>query len=282
MANNMTDTDAAKRSWPRAVAIVLVAGVTAFALVKFIIAAVGYERDTATYDDATATFTAIAEEEAVPQATDADDGYIDSEEDEAPAPEGTQTHLETCPITVDFAELQSASSAVVGWIYCEGTRINYPIVQGEDDAYYLKHDYTGKWASAGSIVMTYLSAPDWSDPNTILYGHSMKNGTMFHDVRYWQNASFATSHPVMWILTPDKTYKVELFSAYRTYDMSESYTMFISRGKAFEEYLADVKDKSVFESDVVLDTASNYVMLSTCVFASGSARYVLHGKLVEV
>ena len=79
---------------------------------------------------------------------------------------------------VDFKELKKINSDVIGWIVIEGTEINYPIVQGNNNSFYLNHSYDKKWNSLGSIFADYQSSNDFSDYNTFIYGHHTKNGSM--------------------------------------------------------------------------------------------------------
>ena len=80
-----------------------------------------------------------------------------------------------CPITVDFDALQEINEDVVGWIYIPGTEVNYPVVQGDDNEYYLHRTFEKKDNFTGAIFLDYLCQPDFSSDNTILYGHNMKN-----------------------------------------------------------------------------------------------------------
>ena len=115
---------------------------------------------------------------------------------------------------VDFAGLLQVSEDVVGWVYIDGTNINYPIVQGEDNRYYVSALMDGTENKAGSIFMDYMNNADFSDMHTILYGHNMKNGTMFHDIVYYQEQEFFEQHPVGLIMTPEKNYYFDVVSAY--------------------------------------------------------------------
>lgn len=87
--------------------------------------------------------------------------------------------VETSPISVDFDTLKEANEDVIGWLYCEDTPINYPVLQSDDNSYYLRRLVNGEWNVAGSLFMDYrnnLSNNDW---NTVIYGHNMKNDSMF-------------------------------------------------------------------------------------------------------
>lgn len=194
------------------------------------------------------------------------------------------------PIAVDFHRLQEMNGDVAGWIYCEGTPINYPVMKGADNDFYLGHSYDGANSRSGSIFVEAANRPGFADANTILYGHHMKDGAMFASLEKWADQEFYEEHPVMWLFTPKQDYKVILFSGYTTSANSEAYTIFSDSGKELEEYLEKCIGKSDFEADVsdriqeegTGNIADKYIVLSTCSYVFEDARYVIHGFLVPV
>ena len=114
---------------------------------------------------------------------------------------------------VDFAALREINPDIVAWIYIEGTKINYPIVQGEDNSYYLKHLFSGEWNGSGCIFLDFRNDASFADRHSIIYGHHMKNGTMFTDLDKYKKQEFFDEHPVALLLTPDKNYKVKWISS---------------------------------------------------------------------
>ena len=188
----------------------------------------------------------------------------------------------TAPITVDFAALQQRNPDVVGWIYCEDSVINYPILRGEDNDFYLHHDIDGKESRSGSIFMDTENAADFSNLNTVLYGHHMKDKSMFASIEYWADQAYFESHPVMWILTPNQDYRVDLFSGYTISAFSDNNPLFAEPGEEFDSYLQDMASRSDFQAEVGLEGDAHYVLLSTCAYSFEDARYVLHGKLAPI
>lgn len=184
------------------------------------------------------------------------------------------------PIEVDFDALLEACPDAVGWIYCEDTPINYPVVQGKDNGYYLRRSYTGTASTAGSIFIDASNQGDFTDSNTIIYGHHMKNGSMFACLDEWGEQEFYEAHPVMWLLTPGQDYEIVLFSGYTTAATSDTYRIFQGYGPELDEYLADCMAQSDFQADVDIDGKGRYVVLSTCAYVFADARHVLHGVLV--
>lgn len=181
------------------------------------------------------------------------------------------------PITVDFGALQSVNPDVVGWIYIEALDISYPVVQGKNNDQYLHTTYEGTYNFAGSIFMDYENARNLKDPNTIIYGHNMKNGSMFGILNKMvtENA-YANSH-YFWILTPDRDYRYEIFAAYTTSVSSDTYTLFKKHDKDYENYLIQMKKNSEVDTGEVQPAKiDNVVTLSTCT-GNSSTRFVVQG-----
>jgi len=187
--------------------------------------------------------------------------------------------LEMAPFEVDFDALRKVGPDVVGWLYCPGTIINYPVVQGETDDDYLHTRYDGVYNFPGSIFVEADNKPEFQDYNTIIYGHNMLDNTMFAYLEDWEDQSFYDDHPVMWLLTPEQDYKILLFSGYTTSAYSDVYTIIPTAGEALNEYIAIAKNDSEFQADVELREDAHYVLLSTCAYSFTNARFVLHGML---
>lgn len=206
------------------------------------------------------------------------DQYIQPSAAPASGTDGQESVI--APVTVDFAALRQRNPEVVGWIYCEDSVINYPILRGEDNDFYLHHDIDGKESRSGSIFMDTENEAGFGDLNTVLYGHHMKDKSMFASIEYWADQAYYESHPVMWILTPEQDYRVDLFSGYTISAFSDTYRLFSEAGEEFQTYLTDMASKSDFQVNVSLEGDAHYVLLSTCAYSFEDARYVLHGKLV--
>lgn len=195
---------------------------------------------------------------------------------------GNDEEIETAPISIDFESLLAANSDVIGWIYCEDTPINYPVLRGEDNDFYLHHTYEGDYSAAGSIFVDVENRPEFLDSNTVIYGHHMKDGSMFASLEKWKDQEFYEEHPVMWLLTPGQDYKIVLFSGYETSAYSDTYTIFTGPGNELDEYLENCIRQSNFQADVETDPEEHYILLSTCAYMFENARYVIHGVLIPV
>ncbi|MBR1455739.1 MAG: class B sortase [Oscillospiraceae bacterium] len=186
------------------------------------------------------------------------------------------------PIVVNFDALREVSPDIVGWIFCPDTVINYPVVQGTDDSFYLSHSYDGSANVSGSIFVEGQNGRDFVDSNSILYGHHMNDNSMFATLDRWQNQSYFDAHPVMWLLTPEQDYQIQLFSSYTTSAYSETYQVFREPSLDFTEYVKIAALYSEVQTGVELDPDSRYVLLSTCAYVFDSSRSVVHGRLMPV
>lgn len=190
---------------------------------------------------------------------------------------------------IDFDALHEINDELYAWLRVDGTNIDYPIAQrANDDGFYLHHDMYGDAVFAGCLYTEHINSKDWTDPMTIVYGHNMRNQTMFYDLHKFENQTFFDEHPYFYIYSPDCIRVYEIYAAF-TYD---------SR-RTLEAY--DLNDKVIFKSyldclfDGILDgyqggitregtgvnADSRVVTLQTCVGAGGPYRFLVQGVLVS-
>lgn len=187
------------------------------------------------------------------------------------------------PIEVDFDKLKSVNEDVVGWIYVDALPdISYPIVKGKDNQTYLHQTYEKNYNFAGTIFVDYENSGDFSDCNTLVYGHNMKNGSMFgHLKKFREDDKLYKQDKYFWILTPERNYRYEIITAYTTGVNSDTYTLFKGPGEEFEEYLETIKGYSEIQTDDTdLTIKDRIVTLSTCT-GNESTRFVVQGKRVD-
>lgn len=188
---------------------------------------------------------------------------------------------ETSGLEVDFAGLSEINSDVVGWLYIEGTQINYPVVQGADNDYYLNHQFDKRYNSAGCLFLDRGNDSAFGDQNQIIYGHYMKNKSMFHDVTGYKEQSFYDAHPHGWLITPEGEYQILFFSGYVSDTQGQAWKTSFAEEATYGAWLEEAKGKSSFVCDVVPDTTDQVLTLSTCSYEFQNARYVLHGILKD-
>lgn len=183
---------------------------------------------------------------------------------------------------IDFVSLKEINEDVVGWLYLPDTVINYPVVQGEDNSYYLKHLVDGSYNANGSLFVDYHNKMDFSDDNTLIYGHHMDSGKMFATLVKYKNQEFYDAHPVAYFLTEEKDYKVEIFSGYVTTHDSDSYLLMAGSREQTIEWMKEMFHNADFFADVTITPEDHIVTFSTCDYEFHDARYVVHGRLVEI
>ncbi len=184
------------------------------------------------------------------------------------------------PISVDFEALGKECEDVAAWIYCEDTPVNYPIVQGEDNDYYLKRMLNGQYNDSGTLFMDYRNSGDFTDWNTLIYGHNMHNGAMFAVLPEYMEQEFYDAHSVWYLLTEDKTYRIQLVGGFVTSTDSVIYT--IPKNPEERNVLYEKASRSSsFLSGTRLQEDDRLITLSTCVYDYDDARYVLVGVLRE-
>ena len=187
------------------------------------------------------------------------------------------------PMEVDFAALKEVNEEVVGWIYVEALDgVSYPVVKGKDNSTYLHTTYEKNYNFAGTIFVDFENAGDFSDCNTLVYGHNMKNGSMFGQLKnFTKDEETYKKSKYFWILTPDQNYRYEIVSAYTTAVNSDAYTLFKGPGKEFQEYLDKIQEYSEIKTEAEkLTIKDKIVTLSTCT-GNEATRFVVQGRRAD-
>lgn len=169
-----------------------------------------------------------------------------------------------------------------GWLNIDNTNINYPILQGKDNNYYLEKDINKNYLASGSIFLDFRNNK-FNDENTILYGHSMKNDTMFAQLDKFNEKEFFNENNKITILTPKgKKLTYEVFSAYTT-DLKDNYneTNFKTENE-YRNFLNKIENKSIVKSKLKVTPKDKILTLSTCSYEYEGARMVVHAKLMEI
>jgi len=185
--------------------------------------------------------------------------------------------VEQAPIAVDFEAMKAVNKDIVAWLYVPDTRLNYPIVQAADNDYYLHRLLNGDYNLNGTIFMDYLNHADFSDANTLIFGHNMKSGNMFGEMTNYKKQSYYDQHPVAYLLTPTQNYTLELVAGVILNDDDAIYQHSFS-----QELLDACRSHSTFSSNVEATAQDRFVTLSTCSYEYDNARFVVLGKLVPL
>lgn len=222
------------------------------------------------YDELSETYVSVAQEPA--EDTTADAVEVDE----------TAVEKEICPITVDFNNLLATNKDVCAWIYSPDTVINYVVVQGDDNNNYLHHKLDGTYNASGTLFIDCECDPNFSGANTIIYGHNMKDGSMFASLHNYVDQSYYDAHPVMYISTPAGDYKLEIFSCFTCDYDADTYTLSFASEAEYSSFLNKMASQSNVKTNVSVDSSERIVTLSTCTYEYDNARYVVMGKLVPM
>lgn len=190
--------------------------------------------------------------------------------------------VELPPITVNFDTLLADSPDTIGWLYAVDGSVNLPVVQGTDNLYYLTHLPNGNYSSGGSLFLDYLNSDQFDDEVSFIYGHNMKNGTMLQPLLEYQKQGYYDQYPVMYLLTPEKNYKLELFAGILTGIESDVYTFNFDGEEAKQSFIDGLVARSTFVPQRIPEASECLLCMSTCAYDYENARYVVFAALTEI
>lgn len=183
---------------------------------------------------------------------------------------------------MDLDALREVNPDVIGWIYVPDSRINYPLLQGEDNEYYLKHTWEDKANSVGAIFLECMNSPDMTDFNTIVYGHNMNDGSMFAGLRRYSAQWYWERHPYVYVATDEGVFRYEVFSSYKADVDSNTYGLSFNQMKTRADFLIMALENSQIDTGIVPEMTDRILTLSTCSGAGYSTRWVVHARLKMV
>lgn len=181
------------------------------------------------------------------------------------------TEVHTAPSAVDFELLREKNPDICAWIISEGTGIDYPIVQGEDNEYYRRHLFSSDMNRFGCLYIDAAQTADFSAKNTVIYG-----GSQLDSIYKYARQDYYDILPSMTICTPDKTYTVLLYAGARTDDIEGAIKTDFEDNAEFMDYLSWLKENSAFHSNVSISEGDEIVTLCA---NNGKVGFVLVGKL---
>lgn len=220
--------------------------------------------------------------EELSQEAEAEPEDLIEEEPSEPEPEE-----EAVEIPVNFQEIWETNEDIYGWIRIPGTVIDYPIVQHPtDDSYYLDHTIEGVKGYPGSIYTESLNQRDFQDGNTVIYGHNMKNGSMFAQLHKYENEDFLRENSTVYIYTPEKIFTYEIFAAVVYDDRHILKSFDFENADSFEEFLSTLKDSRYVSSTVLEERLPSFgdkiLTLSTCISNMNENRWLVEAVLTDV
>ena len=184
---------------------------------------------------------------------------------------------------VDFNQVRQNVPGARAWIRIDGTILDYPVMQGADNEFYLTRRPDGVPSRRGSIFIDYRNAPDFTDHNTLIHGHRMRSGAMFGMLSNYSSQSFYDRHLTVSIFTPQGDYELVLFAGYAIDQTVEGVPIRFRDVETFYSYIEHARRRSMFRSDVEVSFGDRLVTLATCeyTFSDGRGRLLIVGKLVE-
>ncbi|GHV38714.1 SrtB family sortase [Clostridia bacterium] len=196
------------------------------------------------------------------------------------------TEIENVPeptIRPEFTALmeQFNNQDIVGYLRIPNTSIDYPVLQSDDNEYYLHKNIYGQTIKSGSIFLDYENDILKDDYNMILYGHNMKERVMFHDLRNYQSKSYWENHRYITFNTLYEDMTWEIFSFYETHVSFYYYQAVFSDSAEFFKLAEKMKAKSMYDTGVTISPDDRVLTLSTCTNVHGDTRFVVNAKLVR-
>ena len=198
----------------------------------------------------------------------------------------TATEEQSEVIPVKFEELQAVNPDVYAWITVPGTDIDYPILQhASDNTYYLMHNIDGSYGYPGCIYTENMNSKDFTDNNTVIYGHNMKNGSMFAQLHKFEDPDFFKENREVLIYLPDEVLHYTIFAAHIYDDRHLLYSFDFTDPEVYQKYLDSIfstRDMSAnIDKDITVTTDDQIITLVTCIGSQPSNRLLVHAVLTD-
>jgi len=202
----------------------------------------------------------------------------ESEHDTEPEPEEPAERV----ILDKIINLREAfeNDDIVSYVRIEGTNIDYAVVQASDNYFYLNLDLNRKKNTAGSLFLDYENNPEELDRNNIIYGHNMRNGSMFHNLRNYTDKAYFEEHRYIEYTTMYEETVWEIFSAYTATIVFNYIQVHFENDAEFETLIKNIKQKSYYDTGVEVGPEDMILTLSTCTNANAAERLVVSAKLI--
>ncbi len=267
--------DGGKTNIPILVLIVLLACGVIFAGWKLASIFLNYHRDRSAYNDiaSRAVFTVQGLETDKPDVI-------------APTGQTQERFVSEVPLVIDWEVLRAENEDIVGWIYCPDTVVNYPVVQTTDNEFYLTHGFDKASNTSGAIFTDTNAVLGVTQCNYIVYGHNMKDGSMFGTFRKYVDTSYYDEHPTLYLLTPQQNYRIDLICAHMVKATIDNYPGYFSTLADYQTYLNEITSSAFWVNAEAVTTDYQLITMSTCSTTAAAgfedARLQLQGMLVPI
>lgn len=181
---------------------------------------------------------------------------------------------EDAPSGMDLSPLQEVNADVVGWIAIPGV-LSYPLLQGGDNARYLTHAWNGEENAAGAVFLDYRADTCLGDFNTLIYGHRMRNGTMFGSLKHYKDTDFWRENPSVYLANEDGTRRYDIYAAYETGLTAATYQREFSGPEEKQDFIRCGLERSVIDTGVKPTAEDTVITLSTCSGGDRNTRWVV-------
>ena len=250
--------------WPVIAVLSVVIAVSLFMLGKTIL---GYTSNRSSYRD-------IQDAAIIPRlpTTTAEPGEEDTAE---------TTKTSEIPFDVDWDMLRKTNPDIVAWLYCPDTIINYPVVQTSDNEKYLTTNFSGKSNAGGALFADYNSVIGIRASHLIIYGHNMKDNSMFGTLKNYGDEAYYREHPIFYLLTPDQAYRVDLLDCLTIDATMDNYPTYFSEGGSLESYVGRISSGAYWVNSSADYANHQLLTMSTCTSAD-TERLILQGVMVPI
>lgn len=221
----------------------------------------------------------------------------ETQQDDAPEPQEPESETESeadeslAGITIpqknlDWEKLQRVNADIYAWIYIPGTDIDYPVLQhSSDDSYYLNYNLNGTKGYPGCIYTERANSREFTDFDTVLYGHNMRNDSMFAELHEYEKQDFLDENPYVYIYTGDKVFVYEILTAYKTDDAhilnTNDFSTDAGRVSYLETIAAEAQNGIHTNGQAALSVDSHLLTLSTCVGKDSDKRFLVQAVLLN-
>lgn len=201
----------------------------------------------------------------------------------APLPEEASAPADTGPAEaladIDLAALQAVNGDVIGWLEIPDTQVSYPLVQGQDNQFYLSHSWEKKPSGAGAVFLEETNSRDLTGFHLIVYAHRMNKDLMFHSLKYYSDPAYFQAHPSIYLADGTAVRRYDIFAAHEAGVTSLVYRLDLEEHR--QELIDFCLDNSVLDTGVVPKPEEQLLTLSTCTGFGHAARWVVQGVLRE-
>jgi len=180
-----------------------------------------------------------------------------------------------------FKQLQEMNNDIVGWVSIENTGIDYPVAQTNNNDYYLNHNIEQQSSARGAIFMDYRNANVSSNQHTVIYGHHMKDGSMFGELSKYKEAAYYQDHDTITYESAEGISKWKVFSVYIYSPEDQFFEYEFADQEQYSDYLEKIKKKSRYDTGLEVNADDQLLTLVTCTYEISDARFIIHAKRVE-